>query len=176
MKRVESERAALEAYGVDCHGPLAPIRRMPTEVLVAIFPLCADDLCDDIRWRAIERLAQKPLLTLSQVSKRWHDIALGTPTLWDRLVLDAEIGLNPESRHEGESQGDVFGRGDTSAGDTNDYRKGGNQGDACERRIAIPFPTKAFNKTIIQEAGLCNTQIEIIPEDTFVDIVQDERV
>ncbi|KAJ6519098.1 hypothetical protein C8R45DRAFT_12510 [Mycena sanguinolenta] len=66
MKRVESERTALKAYGADCHCLLAPIRRMPTEVLVAIFALCADDLCDDFRWRAIERLAQKPLLTLSR--------------------------------------------------------------------------------------------------------------
>ncbi|KAJ7265353.1 hypothetical protein B0H12DRAFT_1011459, partial [Mycena haematopus] len=87
MGRVESERAALKDYLVGCRGLLAPIRRMPTEVLVAIFALCADDLCDDARWRAIERLAQKPLLTLSQVCVRWHQVALETPTLWDTLVL-----------------------------------------------------------------------------------------
>ncbi|KAJ7234633.1 hypothetical protein B0H12DRAFT_996262, partial [Mycena haematopus] len=83
MRRVESERAALKDYLVDCRGLLAPIRRMPTEVLVIIFALCADDPCADPRWQAIiERLGQKPLLTLSQVCVRWHQVALGTPTLW----------------------------------------------------------------------------------------------
>ncbi|KAJ7265366.1 hypothetical protein B0H12DRAFT_974405, partial [Mycena haematopus] len=87
MRRVESERAALKDYLVDCRGLLAPIRRMPTEVLVAIFALFADDLRDDSQWRAVERLAQTTLLTLSQVCVRWHQVALGTPTLWDTLVL-----------------------------------------------------------------------------------------
>ncbi|KAJ6515238.1 hypothetical protein C8R45DRAFT_810825, partial [Mycena sanguinolenta] len=70
MMRVEPERTVFKGYLVDCRSLLAPIRRMPNEVLVEIFAFCADDLCDDPRRRAIERLAQKPLLTFSQVCKR----------------------------------------------------------------------------------------------------------
>ncbi|KAF7335253.1 F-box domain-containing protein [Mycena sanguinolenta] len=96
MRFRDSERIALKYYLVDYRGLLAPIRRMPNEVLGEIFGFCADDLCEDPRWRAVERLAQKPLLTLSRVCKRWHDVALGTPGP-DTIILGKELG-GPETQ------------------------------------------------------------------------------
>ncbi|KAF7335252.1 F-box domain-containing protein [Mycena sanguinolenta] len=89
LRQVESERTALNDYLVDCRSLLAPIRRMPTEVLVAIFALCADHPRDanDRRWKVVQRVAKQPLLILSQVCKRWHDVALKTPALWNTIVL-----------------------------------------------------------------------------------------
>jgi hypothetical protein len=80
--------------------------RMPTEVMSMIFAMAAEpDSNDNYRpsyhpssedWRVAE--------TLSGVSRRWNAIALGTPEVWTRIVVDVDrlvmkangkMGLHP---------------------------------------------------------------------------------
>ncbi|KAJ7901403.1 hypothetical protein B0H13DRAFT_2663988 [Mycena leptocephala] len=74
---------------------LAPIRRLPSEVLVQIFEECEVQTAQDqnavVNRHSLEgqlaRLARKPLLMVSQVCVRWHEIVLGTPTFWNTIEL-----------------------------------------------------------------------------------------
>ncbi|KAJ7459426.1 hypothetical protein B0H11DRAFT_2059545 [Mycena galericulata] len=93
--KAKADRAELSAHHDDLCSLLAPIRRLPSEVLVEIFEWCEEEeesAQSTSVMSGLARLAQKPLLTVSQVCTRWHGIALGTPTLWDTLQLD-EIDL-----------------------------------------------------------------------------------
>ncbi|KAJ7641050.1 hypothetical protein FB45DRAFT_352212 [Roridomyces roridus] len=75
---VASERAKLEDHLSKCRSLLSPIRRMPPEVLTAIFALFKPDLFDQ---------AITPLLRLSHVCARWYTIITGTPILWDFIAM-----------------------------------------------------------------------------------------
>ncbi|KAJ7154060.1 hypothetical protein C8R46DRAFT_808430, partial [Mycena filopes] len=77
-------------YLEDCQSLLTPIRRLPSEILVEIFQLCW------ILQRAMTTLAHGPILTLSQVCIRWHSVALGTPSLWNDIVLNGVLWATPE--------------------------------------------------------------------------------
>ncbi|KAJ7439814.1 hypothetical protein B0H11DRAFT_555597 [Mycena galericulata] len=93
---LEADQSALKAYH-DEHGSfLAPVRRVPSEILVKIFgflPLSLEDAFDEPPGSSpgeiqISRLVGMPLLAVSLVCARWHDIAVGTPGLWNRINLD----------------------------------------------------------------------------------------
>ncbi|KAJ7657208.1 hypothetical protein DFH06DRAFT_459200 [Mycena polygramma] len=83
----------------------APIRLLPSELLLRIFKSCEQDttesdpesrepvVSDSSTAEALAELARKPLLTVSQVCTRWHDIVLGTPTLWNTIELDSVFEL-----------------------------------------------------------------------------------
>ncbi|KAJ6480562.1 hypothetical protein C8R47DRAFT_1018915 [Mycena vitilis] len=107
ISRLRAQLAAAEAdYGVlqrhydHVSSLAAPIRRLPPEVLLQLFEECGDPVEADydpespaplLRSPSLSdemaRLARKPLLTVSQVCVRWHDIVMGTPTLWDNFEL-----------------------------------------------------------------------------------------
>ncbi|KAJ7437973.1 hypothetical protein B0H11DRAFT_1634368, partial [Mycena galericulata] len=85
LEIVESDRAALQAHYIACHSFLAPIRRVPAEILTEIFAYCrhhfsTDESLDDEE--AKSRLVQGPLLTLARVCFYWYSITMGTPALW----------------------------------------------------------------------------------------------
>ncbi|KAJ7692090.1 hypothetical protein B0H17DRAFT_1284598 [Mycena rosella] len=100
LARVKGERAPLQAYYREVRSAFSPIRRMPSEILVAIFALCAKPSKELAKkgnfngslsvktWTHVASLAEHPLLTVSRVCIRWHEIALGTPTLWATIDLD----------------------------------------------------------------------------------------
>ncbi|KAJ7137377.1 hypothetical protein C8R43DRAFT_1020063 [Mycena crocata] len=46
---------------------------------------------------AFDRLAQAPLLTLSQVCARWHSIAIDTPSLWTDIFLSSQLWHTPST-------------------------------------------------------------------------------
>ncbi|KAJ7649027.1 hypothetical protein DFH06DRAFT_944798, partial [Mycena polygramma] len=103
------ERAAIQADYIDCNSLLAPVRRLPSEILAEIFALCWDSFtpfmedvdCDSVSLPTeIARLAHAPLLNLSRVCVRWHNIALGTPALWSRIELEAILWTAAPSRLE----------------------------------------------------------------------------
>ncbi|KAF7303072.1 F-box domain-containing protein [Mycena kentingensis (nom. inval.)] len=85
--------------------PVAPIRRLPAELLVQIFRqhwIEFDETYDNIDHREFDpihahaskplvSLALGPLLTVAQVCANWHEIVMGTPALWAELHLDAAI-------------------------------------------------------------------------------------
>ncbi|KAJ7657205.1 hypothetical protein DFH06DRAFT_459185 [Mycena polygramma] len=109
ISRLRAQLAAAEAdYGVlqqhyeRVFSLAAPIRRLPSEVLLQLFEECGDSMEADydpeypaplLRSPSISDelacLARKPLLTVAQVCVRWHGIVMGTPTLWNTLELDS---------------------------------------------------------------------------------------
>ncbi|KAJ7073309.1 hypothetical protein B0H15DRAFT_869255 [Mycena belliarum] len=84
----KAERAELKAHGDDIRSLCAPIRRLPSEILVEIFELCRFAFVDATT-TDLEDIAMKPLLDLAGVCIRWRDLVLGTPTLWSTLHLHA---------------------------------------------------------------------------------------
>ncbi|KAJ7491767.1 hypothetical protein B0H11DRAFT_990702 [Mycena galericulata] len=94
---LEADQSALKAYHDDHGRFLAPVRHLPSEILLDIFGFLPLSLADAFekppgspspKEIQISRLAGMPLLVVSQVCARWHDIALGTQGLWNRLRLD----------------------------------------------------------------------------------------
>jgi uncharacterized protein YjhX (UPF0386 family) len=63
---------------------IAPIRKLPTELLseIFVFASCIKDLAP---------------VKITAVSRRWHDIILATPQAWSRIWLDND--LTPEKSH-----------------------------------------------------------------------------
>ncbi|KAF7336478.1 F-box domain-containing protein [Mycena sanguinolenta] len=43
----------------------------------------------------LERIANAPLLILSQVCSRWHEMAINTPTLWSTVEVSSIVGHTP---------------------------------------------------------------------------------
>ncbi|KAJ7203629.1 hypothetical protein GGX14DRAFT_150507, partial [Mycena pura] len=85
---------------------LAPIRRLPTEILVTIFSIhsAADahtfHCSSHLFWTELDRLANVPLLALSQVCSRWHSIVMNTPTLWSRFQLNGVLWITRYRRRK----------------------------------------------------------------------------
>ncbi|KAF7348874.1 F-box domain-containing protein [Mycena venus] len=103
MRELSLHRGALQEQYAHCRSLLAPVRRLPTEILTQIFALHRDGCESDsvVLWHtntgfmALYTLAQAPLLALSQVCARWHGIALGTPSLWTKIRLDTALWRTP---------------------------------------------------------------------------------
>ncbi|KAJ7703888.1 hypothetical protein B0H17DRAFT_38643 [Mycena rosella] len=97
LDQLAARRAPFQAHYDDCYGLIAPIRRLPSEILVEIFRLCWLEPVADVDESALamKRLANAPLLALSQVCSRWHTIALGTPALWSVIEIDSLIWSEP---------------------------------------------------------------------------------
>ncbi|KAJ7609116.1 hypothetical protein FB45DRAFT_762837, partial [Roridomyces roridus] len=82
LKQREDERTVVAISHQRSLPIVSPLRRIPPEILSEIFvwtqPLPAD-------------LAGPPILTtrwlLSQVSRRWREIALSTPSLWSLVYV-----------------------------------------------------------------------------------------
>ncbi|KAJ7087111.1 hypothetical protein C8R44DRAFT_752288 [Mycena epipterygia] len=103
LDELEAQHANLETYHDDCHGLMAPIRRLPCETLVEIFGFWrqfVDDKEFGERKRAMHRLAHAPLLVVAQVCSRWHCIAMNTPTLWDTIELKGTLWTTANRPHE----------------------------------------------------------------------------
>ncbi|KAJ7251418.1 hypothetical protein C8J57DRAFT_1353557 [Mycena rebaudengoi] len=98
LKTLEDDRATVTTFAEGCRSILAPVRRLPAEVLVEIFSLIPEH--DGISRRTtpvqeLDRLAKKELLVLSKVSFYWHSVVMGTPRLWSTLVADMDSWEEP---------------------------------------------------------------------------------
>ncbi|KAJ7162977.1 hypothetical protein C8R46DRAFT_1193623 [Mycena filopes] len=72
---------------------IAPVRKMPAELLVKIFlETCVLDLFH--RYRLYNKEAMKQVQTLSHVCAHWRQIAITTPRLWSD-VLPIKLGKTP---------------------------------------------------------------------------------
>ncbi|KAJ7177306.1 hypothetical protein C8R43DRAFT_1118309 [Mycena crocata] len=94
--QLASERSALEVFVNGCRSIFAPVRRLPQELMVEIFDLCAPPSArgfsdTDTPAQEMDRLAQQHLLELSQVSCYWHNICRTTPKLWSNVVVDTNL-------------------------------------------------------------------------------------
>ncbi|KAJ7438938.1 hypothetical protein B0H11DRAFT_2103462 [Mycena galericulata] len=92
MNALLVDRSILQRQYNGCHSLLAPIRRLPSEILGEIFAVNSAALWDaDIGTsgpRMMDRLVQRPLMNLSQVCARWRAIVMGTPSFWTQIQLD----------------------------------------------------------------------------------------
>ncbi|KAJ7081009.1 hypothetical protein C8R44DRAFT_653378, partial [Mycena epipterygia] len=91
LQQMAVDRTALQSEYNDSRSLLAPVRRLPSEILAEIFAeACRSNsgICPPVEEQSllesftIERLANHSLLTLSQVCARWHSIAICTPLFW----------------------------------------------------------------------------------------------
>ncbi|KAJ7609117.1 hypothetical protein FB45DRAFT_1067140 [Roridomyces roridus] len=93
LEQLQAERAQLSEYHSQNVSILSPLRRMPPEVLVQIFLRTLPPF-DDSNGDASD--ARGSPWTLAQVSGRWREIALSTPSLWSTLRVFAH---DPDSEH-----------------------------------------------------------------------------
>ncbi|KAJ7788665.1 hypothetical protein B0H14DRAFT_2947722 [Mycena olivaceomarginata] len=110
LSAVESERAtllaehaALQAHYDDCQGLSlrSPVKRLPVETLLAIFWMCSKPFPPTVAlWADREKHhhAHAPLFAVSQVCARWHDIVMGTASLWSTIDFPQGVweDLHPE--------------------------------------------------------------------------------
>ncbi|KAJ7150706.1 hypothetical protein C8R46DRAFT_963296 [Mycena filopes] len=101
IARLEDRRAKLRDLYRDSQGLLAPARRLPPEILTAIFALSsAASTCESdapSAPSAMACLANSSILAVSQVCSRWHGIAMNTPSLWSEIQLDAVLWQSPDT-------------------------------------------------------------------------------
>ncbi|KAJ7779336.1 hypothetical protein DFH07DRAFT_794726 [Mycena maculata] len=100
LNEFTANRAAVQRQYDACHGLLAPVRRLPSEILGEIFALTAEgdsvmgqDVVDPEE--LMDRLAQRPLLNVSQVCARWHTIVMETPSFWTNIHFDGGVCGTP---------------------------------------------------------------------------------
>ncbi|KAJ3850959.1 hypothetical protein EV368DRAFT_66155 [Lentinula lateritia] len=78
---LQSQRAEVRQYVKIHRGLLAPIRRLPVEVLTEIFVLCLSTERYPVR-----SLREAPLL-LTMICRHWREVTLKSPSLWNSLHI-----------------------------------------------------------------------------------------
>ncbi|KAJ7736824.1 hypothetical protein B0H16DRAFT_109320 [Mycena metata] len=118
LAKTERDRAFIEDYSRLCRCTLAPIRRVPSEILVEIFTLFLPEVWDtfiledapagEVPEDVLGRAANVDLLRISQVCPRWYRLVMGTPSLWSAMDLvfygdlhDRMIGVLSSSLERG---------------------------------------------------------------------------
>ncbi|KAF7289301.1 F-box domain-containing protein [Mycena indigotica] len=112
LDALESERRTIQEYHGLCRSVLAPIRRLPPEVLTSVFecfitpvpwiPWTPDEALTtwkDLLKQETEEVGNQALITLSRVCQRWNNIIMGTPTLWSAVNLDLSVWADPEEAY-----------------------------------------------------------------------------
>ncbi|KAJ7604988.1 hypothetical protein FB45DRAFT_1069706 [Roridomyces roridus] len=89
LEALKAERTSLAALRVQSQAVLSPIRSLPPEILSEIFfwtiPL-ADVL---VQHRQLDLASW----SVTQISARWREIAISTPSLWSQVVLSYSRGV-----------------------------------------------------------------------------------
>ena len=80
LDELRRKRELLRKFITDHNAILAPIRRLPAEILAEIFVLCMNSDISSFD------LTQSPLL-VGQVCKGWRQVALSTQTLWSSITV-----------------------------------------------------------------------------------------
>ncbi|KAF9221794.1 hypothetical protein BS17DRAFT_679154, partial [Gyrodon lividus] len=113
LAKMESCQAKSEELIVDLHATLAPIKRMPPEIMSEIFERCLVREDSRVLLPFTRRQTEAPLL-LGRVCSAWHRISRATPQLWrdiyvnicdgrysDELRRDARPVLQTWLKHSG---------------------------------------------------------------------------
>ncbi|KAJ3901230.1 hypothetical protein F5879DRAFT_969250 [Lentinula edodes] len=88
---LQSRRAEVKNYVETHRGLLAPIRRLPVEVLTEIFVLCLSAERYPVR-----SLREAPLL-LTMICRHWREVTLKSPSLWNSLHIYLPQDLTKEA-------------------------------------------------------------------------------
>jgi hypothetical protein len=86
--RLVARRKLLLHYRAANLSLIAPIRRLPAEILSQVFLQCIPE--ESIF------LAKTAPLVLSQVCRQWREVALSNQLLWNTLTLDPNHSGNPQ--------------------------------------------------------------------------------
>ncbi|KAL0570048.1 hypothetical protein V5O48_011919 [Marasmius crinis-equi] len=81
MHMLENKKKGLRKAVEKCRSLLAPIHRLPTEILAHIFSMA----CDKTIWVSC---SAPRVVKLSTVCGRWRELALSTTSLWSALRID----------------------------------------------------------------------------------------
>jgi hypothetical protein len=97
MKRLQLQHLLEEIEGLEetlgtYNRIFDPVRRLPTEILQAIFLLCAESEAERSSLRV-----NSTLWRITHVSRRWRDVASGYPKLWSKLNVTFS-GETPRKR------------------------------------------------------------------------------
>ncbi|KAJ7020058.1 hypothetical protein C8F04DRAFT_974808, partial [Mycena alexandri] len=104
LESLLSEREIFERHVAQCSSVLAPVRSLPSEILVEIFTYSLTTNESFERWvepprsstpEHLIRLAKSALLILSRVCCSWHSIIMGTPSLWTSVEVNFDEWFRP---------------------------------------------------------------------------------
>ncbi|KAJ6577747.1 hypothetical protein B0H19DRAFT_932929, partial [Mycena capillaripes] len=88
LSSIVFQRAALPAHFEACRSILSPIRRLPIELLAEIFKTCSyPEKDNNLVGTDIPALE---LIASLNVCSFWHNVAMGTPRLWSRILVDTK--------------------------------------------------------------------------------------
>ncbi|KAJ7274948.1 hypothetical protein C8J57DRAFT_1127747, partial [Mycena rebaudengoi] len=96
LDKMQVARAALQSRYDTSRSIVAPVRRLPSEILRDIFALIPPDarssdslkLADIAIKEETRRVAQVHLLRLAGVCLRWRGLVMGDPVLWSEILLE----------------------------------------------------------------------------------------
>ena len=83
LNRLHRDHEALHTFITEHDAFLAPVRRLPSEILTRIFALCL------LEYETSSLDSRRAPLLLMQVCKGWRETALSTQNLWSSITLTA---------------------------------------------------------------------------------------
>ncbi|KAK7040548.1 hypothetical protein R3P38DRAFT_2612633 [Favolaschia claudopus] len=94
LDRLVLERTMLASYADGCRSVLAPVQRLPNELLADIFEWSFPEelyVLESTPEEEVDRISQWHLRQLAQVCCRWYSIAMATPKLWSTIAVDTSL-------------------------------------------------------------------------------------
>ncbi|KAJ6556635.1 hypothetical protein DFH09DRAFT_1491284 [Mycena vulgaris] len=96
LVKLVADRDTLRSHLNGCRSVFSPVRRLPAELLVDIFDMCAPPCAGDFIGTEtaadeLDRLSKWYLLQISQVCSRWNAVTMGTPRLWSTIVVNLTL-------------------------------------------------------------------------------------
>ncbi|KAE9389798.1 hypothetical protein BT96DRAFT_780396, partial [Gymnopus androsaceus JB14] len=107
IEALSSRQRQLKKYEWNLRSLLAPVRKLPNEVLMSIFNLVSQDnmlreypqLKDSLLCPGGgDGLKIMPALVLSSICSRWRQISLSYSALWSRMTLVLAVHLTDDTK------------------------------------------------------------------------------
>lgn len=89
LSELQTQRARLQRQVTSCSSLLAPIRRLPPELLVEIFSFSCVLPSNDLTQRKISAP-----YNISHVCSYWRELSISTPNLWSRISVDLDFATD----------------------------------------------------------------------------------
>ncbi|KAE9400474.1 hypothetical protein BT96DRAFT_1018860 [Gymnopus androsaceus JB14] len=101
---LDAQRKRLQIYASHVESLVAPIRKIPTEILQRIFDDCCDTnhfkvMAVDSPSQTLGTLVDKPALVLSSVCSRWRMVGLSSSSIWSRISLEYNACIHENDVH-----------------------------------------------------------------------------
>ncbi|KAJ7147861.1 hypothetical protein C8R43DRAFT_1237061 [Mycena crocata] len=90
LRGLRVDRSKVQDYANGCRAALAPVRRLPPEVLCEIFAPFSHSDPAHTKEAELDNIAKFELLQLSQVCSYWHTLIMGTPIFWSDISVNTD--------------------------------------------------------------------------------------